>query len=43
MLKPQLKDKHVESIFAARLDEGSIPSSSTKNEDRQKNSLAVFF
>jgi hypothetical protein len=27
----QRKDKHVESIFATRMDEGSTPSSSTGN------------
>ena len=29
------KDKHVESLWFPRLDEGSIPSSSTNNIDNQ--------
>ena len=29
------KDKHVESLFFPRLDEGSIPSSSTNKIDNQ--------
>ena len=29
------KDKHVESLWFPRLDEGSIPSSSTINIDNQ--------
>ena len=31
------KDKHVESLFFPRLDEGSIPSSSTVNADNQQS------
>ena len=30
------KDKHVESLWFPRLDEGSIPSSSTINIDNQE-------
>ena len=31
-----VKDKHVESLCFPRLDEGSIPSSSTVNADNQQ-------
>jgi len=30
------KDKHVESLWFPRLDEGSIPSSSTNNTENQQ-------
>ena len=42
MLKLQRKDKHVESIFAARLDEGSIPSSSTSKRRSLPGRLFLF-
>jgi len=43
--KPQRKAKHVESIFAACLDEGSNPSSSTRfiQETLQIDILQGFF
>ena len=39
----QLQDKHVESIFAACLDEGSNPSSSTKVKDHRNFPGGLFF
>ena len=47
----QVKDKHVESTLVPRLDEGSIPSSSTRKADmacetkkniRVRNELGCF-
>ena len=36
LLENLSKDKHVESLWFPRLDEGSIPSSSTINIDNQE-------
>ena len=44
LLENQEKTKRVESSLVPRLDEGSNPSSSTKNGDRnQKKVFIVFF
>ena len=39
----EVQDKHVESVWFPRLDEGSNPSSSTLNEKERTNQLFALF